>query len=134
MNECMNDMNDMNDMNGWNEIKWNGIHEITWKHVNLSKIDGAEPGLAEQALSEARTPPLGSGDRVILLKNSPFCNGCNNELANNFEIALELIPHNSHLVLCNTNKPDGRLKTTKALKQLIKNGWKEQGRVKMKKF
>ena len=44
------------------------------------------------------------------------------ELADRFEAALSLIPDTSHLVLVNPAKPDGRLRTTKALQKRIKQG------------
>ena len=93
-----------------------------WSSINLSRLDGAETGQASQALEEARTPPFGGGDRLVLLQRSPFCNGCPAELADQLEAALELIPDNTHLVLVNAAKPDGRLRTTKALQKRIKQG------------
>ena len=57
----------------------------TWKSINLSRLDGQNTGQAHQALNEIRTPPFGSGARVILVKRSPFCNGCSSELAKYFE-------------------------------------------------
>ena len=35
---------------------------------------------------------------------------------------MDLIPDNSHLLLVNPAKPDGRLRTTKALQKRIKQG------------
>jgi len=96
------------------------VIDPAWSSINLSRLDGADSGQASQALEEARTPPFGGGDRIVLLQRSPFCNACPNELADRFENALELIPATSHLVLCNPNKPDGRLRTTKALQKLVK--------------
>ena len=80
------------------------------------------PGQANQALEEVRTPPLGNGGRLVIVQKSPFCNGCNGELISSFLQTIELIPKESHFVLCNSTKPDGRLKTTKALIQLKKTG------------
>ena len=94
----------------------------SWSSINLSRLDGSESGQADQALEEARTPPFGSGDRVVLLQRSPFCNGCPSELADRFEATVDLIPDNSHLLLVNPAKPDGRLRTTKALQKRIKQG------------
>jgi len=93
-----------------------------WSSLNLSRLDGGTTGQAEQALEEARTPPLASGERLVLLQRSPFCNTCPTELANRFEAALDLIPQQSHLVLLNQAKPDGRLRTTKTIKKRIKQG------------
>ena len=97
-----------------------GVIDPAWTSINLSRLDGADSGQALQALEEARTPPFGGGDRLVLLQRSPFCNACPSELADRFDDALDLIPDNSHLVLCNTAKPDGRLRTTKALQKRIK--------------
>ena len=98
------------------------VLDPNWSSINLSRLDGAETGQAAQALDEARTPPFGSGDRLVVLQRSPFCNACPTELADRFESALALIPDNSHLVLVNPAKPDGRLRTTKALQKRIKQG------------
>ena len=98
------------------------VVDPSWSSLNLSRLDGAEAGQAAQALDEARTPPFASGERLVLLQRSPFCNGCPTELADRFEAALTLIPDSSHLVLVNPSKPDGRLRTTKALQKRIKAG------------
>jgi DNA polymerase-3 subunit delta len=60
--------------------------------------------------------------RLVLLQRSPFCNACPSELADRFEAAVPLIPDGSHLLLVNPAKPDGRLRTTKALQKLVKAG------------
>jgi len=93
-----------------------------WQSINLSRLDGGDPALAAQALAEARTPPFGGGDRVVLLQRSPFCNQCPAELAEQLEASLELIPDSCHLLLVNASKPDARLRTTKALQKLVKAG------------
>ncbi|NDG74123.1 MAG: DNA polymerase III subunit delta [Synechococcaceae bacterium WB8_1B_136] len=93
-----------------------------WQSINLSRLDGNDSAQAAQALSEARTPPFGGGDRVVVLQRSPFCNQCPAELAEQLEAALELIPDSCHLVLVSASKPDARLRTTKALQKLVKAG------------
>ena len=93
-----------------------------WASVNVSRLDGSESGQARQALEEASTPPFGGGARVVVLQRSPFCNACPSELADRFETALDGIPKSTHLLLCNPAKPDGRLRTTKALMKRIKAG------------
>ena len=94
----------------------------TWASVNVSRLDGSESSQARQALEEARTPPFGAGFRVVLLQRSPFCNACPSELADRFEAALDDIPDSTQLLLCNPTKPDGRLRTTKALMKRVKAG------------
>jgi DNA polymerase-3 subunit delta len=93
-----------------------------WQSINLSRLDGGDPAQAAQALSEARTPPFGGGDRVVVVQRSPFCNQCPAELAEQLEAALELIPEACHLLLVSAGKPDARLRTTKALQKLVKAG------------
>ena len=100
----------------------NELVDPCWSSINLSRLDGSHPDQANQALEEARTPPFGSGSRLVLLKRSPFCNACPSELADRFAASIELIPENSCLVLHNSNKPDARLRTTKLLQKLIKQG------------
>jgi len=93
-----------------------------WQAINLSRLDGSDSNQAAQALEEARTPPFGGGDRVVVLQRSPFCNQCPAELAEQLEATLLLIPANCHLLLVNAGKPDARLRTTKALQKLVKAG------------
>ena len=94
----------------------------SWQSINLSRLDGNDAAQAAQALEEARTAPFGGGDRVIVLQRSPFCNQCPADLAEQLEASLNLVAEQCHLVLVNTAKPDGRLKTTKALQKLVKSG------------
>ncbi len=93
-----------------------------WASINLSRLDGTDPSQAGQALAEARTPPFGSGARVVILQRSPFCNQCPAELADQLESSLELLPESCHLLLVNPAKPDARLRTTKSLQKLVKAG------------
>lgn len=97
------------------------IVDPAWSSINLSRLDGENIAQANQAMNEVRTPPFGSGGRIVLVKRSPFCNNCPSDLGSSFEQVLDLIPDQTHLVLNNPNKPDGRLKTTKALQKLIKS-------------
>ena len=91
-----------------------------WASINLSRLDGNDPAQAARALEEARTPPFGGGARVVVLQRSPFCNQCPAELADQLEADLDLIPASCHLLLVNPAKPDGRLRTTKALQKRAK--------------
>jgi DNA polymerase-3 subunit delta len=94
----------------------------TWAAINLSRLDGNDLVQAAQALEEARTPPFGSGARVVVLQRSPFCNQCPAELAALLDANLALINPDCHLLLVSSGKPDARLRTTKALQQLVKEG------------
>jgi DNA polymerase-3 subunit delta len=94
----------------------------TWAAINLSRLDGNDPVQAAQAVEEARTPPFGSGARVVVLQRSPFCNQCPAELAGQLDANLALVHPDCHLLLVSSGKPDARLRTTKALQQLVKEG------------
>jgi DNA polymerase-3 subunit delta len=89
-----------------------------WASINLSRLDGNDPAQAAQALEEARTPPFGSGCRVVVLQRSPFTSACPADLAERLESSLELIPEHCHLLLVSPARPDARLRTTKALRQV----------------
>ena len=96
------------------------VCDPSWQSINLTRLDGNDQAQAAQALAEARTPPLGAGDRVVVLQRSPFCNQCPADLASQLEANLDQIPDHSHLLLVNSAKPDARLRTTKALKAVAK--------------
>jgi DNA polymerase-3 subunit delta len=88
----------------------------SWAAMNLSRLDGQDGEQARRALEEARTPPLGAGNRVVVLQRSPFCGVCPPPLAEALEACLPAIPEHTHLVLVSGGKPDARLRTTKALR------------------
>jgi DNA polymerase III subunit delta len=93
-----------------------------WASLNLSRLDGHDASQAAQALEEARTPPFGSGGRVVVLQRSPFCSQCPADLAEGFEASLAQVADGCHLLLVSAGKPDARLRTTKALQKLVKAG------------
>tara|TARA_Y100001968_G_scaffold113194_1_gene102604 strand:+ start:996 stop:2012 length:1017 start_codon:yes stop_codon:yes gene_type:complete len=92
-----------------------------WQSFNISRLDGQDLKESFKALEEVQSGPLGNGSRVVLIKRSPFCNGCSLDLANKLEQALKVIPDNTHLILYNPNKPDKRLKTTQLIQKSIQN-------------
>ena len=95
--------------------------EPSWKSFNYSQIDGNDPKQSFRALEEVQSAPFGGGGRVVLVRRSPFCNGCSIELANKLEQVITLIPNNTHLILNNSIKPDKRLKPTKLIEKSIKS-------------
>ena len=97
------------------------VIDPAWKSFNHSQIDGNDPKQNLRALEEVQSSPLGSGGRIVLVRRSPFCNGCSIELANKLEKTIKLIPDNTHLILNNSNKPDKRLKTTKLIEKNIQS-------------
>jgi DNA polymerase-3 subunit delta len=97
------------------------VIDPSWKSFNYSQIDGNDQKQNFRALEEVQSAPLGSGGRVVLVRRSPFCNGCSIELANKLQQTIKLIPNNTYLVLNNSNKPDKRLKTTKLIEKSIQS-------------
>ncbi|WP_269614269.1 DNA polymerase III subunit delta [Prochlorococcus marinus] len=97
------------------------VIDPSWKSFNYSQIDGNDQKQNFRGLEEVQSAPLGSGGRVVLVRRSPFCNGCSIELANKLEQAIKLIPNNTYLILNNSNKPDKRLKTTKLIEKSIQS-------------
>ncbi len=97
------------------------VIDPSWKSFNYSQMDGNDLKQNFRALEEVQSAPLGSGGRIVLVRRSPFCNGCSIELANKLEQAINLIPDNTHLILNNSNKPDKRLKTTKLIEKSIQS-------------
>ena len=95
------------------------VVDPSWKSFNYSQIDGNDQKQNFRALEEVQSAPLGSGGRVVLVRRSPFCNGCSIELANKLQQTIKLIPNNTYLILSNSNKPDKRLKTTKLIEKNI---------------
>ncbi len=97
------------------------VLDPSWKSFNYSQIDGNDQKQNFRALEEVQSAPLGSGGRVVLVRRSPFCNGCSIELANKLQQTIKLIPNNTYLILNNSNKPDKRLKTTKLIEKSIQS-------------
>ena len=97
------------------------VIDPAWKSFNYSQVDGNDPKQNFKALEEVQSAPFGNGDRIVLVRRSPFCNGCSLELASKLEQSIKLIPDNTHLILNNSNKPDKRLKTTKLIQKNIES-------------
>ena len=97
------------------------VIDPSWKSFNYSQIDGNDQKQNFRALEEVQSAPLGNGGRVVLVRRSPFCNGCSIELANKLQQTIKLIPNNTYLILNNSNKPDKRLKTTKLIGKSIQS-------------
>ena len=94
------------------------IVDPDWMTMNLSRLDGNDLAQVNKVFEEVRTPPFGKGSRVVLVQRSPFCNNCSSQISKEFIDLIELIPTETHLILNNSNKPDGRLLTTKVIKKL----------------
>ena len=105
------------------------VLDPTWRSFNYSQIDGNDLKQSFRALEEIQSAPLGKGGRIVLVRRSPFCNGCSVDLASKIDQAIQLIPNNTHLILNGSNKPDKRLKTTKLIQKYIaSNNFSEEKR------
>ena len=62
------------------------VIDPVWKSFNHSQIDGNDTKQLLRALEEVQSAPLGGGGRIVLVRRSPFCNGCSIELANKLEL------------------------------------------------
>ncbi len=68
-------------------------------------------------LNQAMTPPMGAGDRFVWLQETTLVQQCPDPIWQELERTLKALPETTHLLLTLTGKPDGRLKSTKRIKQ-----------------
>lgn len=64
----------------------------------------------------ALTPPFGAGKRLVWLVDTALAQQCSNDLLTELERTLPIIPETTVLLMTSRTKPDGRLKSTKLLK------------------
>lgn len=88
-----------------------------WASFNYEKISPEQSDAVIQGLNQAMTPPFGMGKRIVWLVDTPICQRCSADLLTELERTLPSIPESSVLLLTSSNKPDGRLKSTKLIKK-----------------
>ncbi|MDV3350791.1 DNA polymerase III subunit delta [Leptothoe sp. LEGE 181152] len=88
-----------------------------WASFNYEKIPPEQSDAIIQGLNQAMTPPFGMGKRVVWLVDTPVCQRCSADLVAELERTLPKIPDSAILLLTSSNKPDGRLKSTKLIKK-----------------
>ena len=88
-----------------------------WESFNFNKIPPEQPDAVIEALNQAMTPPFGTGNRLVWLTETTLAQRCPEELLHELERTLPEIPESTTLLLTSSNKPDGRLKSTKLLQQ-----------------
>ncbi|MDX2214175.1 MAG: DNA polymerase III subunit delta [Oculatellaceae cyanobacterium bins.114] len=91
--------------------------EGDWASFNYDKISPEQSNGVVQALNQAMTPPFGSGSRLVWLADTTVCVRCSEELLADLERTLPVIPETTVLLLTSTNKPDGRIKSTKLMQK-----------------
>ncbi len=114
--------NDLNAQNQFIEKLVNQTVSQELKEINVTNLNGSDEEQLTRAMFEILTPPLGDGSRVVILKNNPLFTIKNEELQIKFEKIYNNIPLNTFFVLQNNKKPDSRLKSTKFIRKLIKEG------------
>jgi len=88
-----------------------------WREFNEDIIPGDKAEAETEALAQALTPPFGAGGRFICVMQTSLGQRCSNELLAELERTLPKLPETSHLLFTSDKKLDGRLKSTKLLKQ-----------------
>lgn len=86
-----------------------------WVAFNYDRV-AAEATIS--GLNQAMTPPMGMGDRLVWLADTKLLHQCSEDLLSEWERTLAHVPDTTHLLLTTDRKPDGRLKSTKLVKQL----------------
>lgn len=86
-----------------------------WQAFNYERFS---PETTLIALAQAMTAPLGNGDRVVWLAETSLVHQCPEEWLKELERTLYQLPETTHLVLTSSDKPDGRLRSTKLLKEI----------------
>lgn len=92
------------------------VLDPNWRDFNEQKLAG-DPDAVREGLTLALTPPFGMGGRLIWLEDTSICQQCPETLLTQLERTLQDLPETSTLVFTTSKKIDGRLKSTKLLKQ-----------------
>jgi DNA polymerase III subunit delta len=88
-----------------------------WLEFNYHQYQCDRQELIIEALNEVMTPPFGTGGRLVWLQNTTVCQQCSSDILAELTNTLPAVPENSHLLLTSNKKPDGRLKSSKLLKE-----------------
>jgi DNA polymerase III subunit delta len=88
-----------------------------WASFNYNKIPPEHPNAVVEALNQAMTPPFGMGSRLVWLAETTVCQRCSEDLLSELDRTLPALPETTVLLLSSSNKPDGRIKSTKLLQK-----------------
>jgi DNA polymerase III subunit delta len=91
--------------------------DADWASFNFDKFPPDQSDAVIQALNQVMTPPFGIGSRLVWLAETTLCQRCPDDLLAELERTLPVIPDTTVLLLTTSNKPDGRLKSTKLLQK-----------------
>ncbi len=89
-----------------------------WSSFNYNAIppDGSDALI--DGLNQAMTPKFGAGGRLVWLMNTTLAQQCPENVLNELQRTLSVIPEDSFLLLTSRKKFDERLKSTKLLKKI----------------
>lgn len=93
------------------------VLEADWASFNYDKISSDQPDVLIQGLNQVMTPPFGTGCRLVWLVDTSVCQRCSEAHLRELERTLPVIPETGVLLLTTSQKPDGRLKSTKLLQK-----------------
>lgn len=93
------------------------VVDPVWADFNEHIIPGEQTEAVTEALYQALTPPFGAGGRLVWVQQTTLGQRCSDALLSELERTLPKLPDTSHLLFTSEKKPDGRLKSTKLLKQ-----------------
>lgn len=88
-----------------------------WASFNYDKLPPEQGDAVIQGLNLAMTPPFGMGNRLVWLVETTLGQRCPDELLSELERTLPSLPETTVLLLTSSNKPDGRLKSTKLMQK-----------------
>ncbi len=91
--------------------------EAGWESFNYDKILPEQSNAVIHGLNQAMTPPFGMGNRLVWLANTTLAQSCSDNELSELYRTLPDLPDMTVLLLTSSNKPDGRLKSTKLLQK-----------------
>lgn len=94
------------------------VLDPNWLQFNYHQLEGDRPEAIIEGLNQVMTPVFGLGERMVWLANTNLCQQKPApEILAELERTLKVVLPTSHLLLTTSKKPDGRLGSTKLLRQ-----------------
>ena len=95
------------------------ILDPAWESFNYTKLTPDQPDALTQALNQTMTPPFGMGKRLVWLADTTVGQRCSEAELAELQRTLPVVPDESVLLMTSSNKPDGRLKSTKFIQKHV---------------
>ncbi|MEB3225243.1 MAG: DNA polymerase III subunit delta [Synechococcus sp.] len=96
------------------------VLDPAWLSFNFQTYDGSKEESVIDALNEVMTPPFGMGGRLVWLTEASICQSCSDNLFQELQRTLPVVPESAHLLITSRKKPDKRLKSTKFIQEHAK--------------